>query len=62
MAEETSTWKSAKPTQKEKDNWNYLIEECWVKIERYNADKDEYEEYWWPSDAELKAIGWDYIN
>ena len=57
-AEEASHWKNLEPTEEEKDNWDYMIWNCGCWIEKYNPDTDEYEEYYYMSDEELRSIGW----
>lgn len=56
--EEFSAWKSAEPTEKESEDWDYMIYNCESFVLKYDADKDEYEDYWYPSDEELDEIGW----
>ena len=59
MTDETLRWKDPEhPTEKEKENWDMMIYNCGMYIEKYNPKTDEYEEYWYPSDRELKRIGW----
>lgn len=62
MCDESSNWKSETPTEEEKDNWDYMIYNCSVHVDKYNADTDEYEEYWYPSEEELEEIGWKLFN
>ena len=45
-------------TEEQKEDWNYMISECRVSVYKYNADKDEYEEYWYPSYEDEKEINW----
>lgn len=40
------------------DDWNYMIYNCGVSVLEYNKETDEYEEFWSPSEADLKNIGW----
>ena len=56
--EEFSGWESAEPTENEIENWDYMIYNCESFVQKYNADTDEYEDYWYPSDDELDEIGW----
>lgn len=65
MVEEYSNWEDDDnhiPTEQEKENWDYMIYNCSVYVEKYNEDTDEYEDYWYPSDEELKEIGWVTID
>ena len=46
-------------TQKQIDEWDYMIYNCSVEVrdkERYNDE--DFGEIWEPSDEELKEIGW----
>ena len=56
--EEIATWKNKTPTEEEKENWDYMIYNCVAYVQKYNPIMDEYEEYWFPTDEELKEIGW----
>ena len=59
MGEEYSRWKDCEnPTEEEKEDWDYMIYNCYVYVTQYNADTDEYEDYWYPSQEELDEIGW----
>ena len=42
----------------EREDFNYMICNCSVRVDKYNPNTDEYEEYWEPSSEELKNIGW----
>ena len=50
------------PTEEELDDYNYMINENYAYVQKYNPDTDEYEEEWWPSDEDLKKIGWEEIE
>lgn len=41
------------------DDWNYMIYNCGVSVQKYNPANDKYEECWTPNYDELKAIGWE---
>lgn len=58
MVDEQSDWKSDNPIEEEKENWDYMIYNCSSYVKKYNADTDEYEDYWYPSAEELEEIGW----
>lgn len=56
--DEIQNWKSQNPTEEEKENWDYMIYNSISYVKKYNENTDEYEDYWYPSDEELKEIGW----
>ena len=68
IIEERENWKCTdkiddtitiyEPTKTQKDKWDYMINECYVEVKKYNPDTKEYEDYWSPSDDELREIGW----
>lgn len=62
MNQERGDWKIENneyaPTDEQKDNWNYMIETCHIYVQKYNAYKDEYEDYWDPDNEGLIKIGW----
>lgn len=62
MGETMEEWKDIdNPTFEEKEDWNCMIDECVVSIERYNPKTDEYEEVHDKAlDAKLEEIGWRY--
>lgn len=62
MVEEQSKWRSEKPTKEELEDYNYMICNCSVRVDRYNPTTDEYEEYWSPSCEEEEKIGWKEIK
>ena len=67
MHERSASWKfgdngEAFPTDEQIEEWNDMIESCSVWAEKYNADKDEYEEYWFPPYDEEDKIGWTKIG
>lgn len=45
-------------TEEEKEDWNYMIANCFCHVDKLNEDTGEYETYWYPSDEELEEIGW----
>ena len=49
-------------TQEQREDWNYMVSECHVEVQKYNPDTDEYEEYWFPSYEDEKQVGWLYIE
>ena len=57
-AETMSDWKSSNPTEDEIEHWDYMIYSCSVEVQKYNPEKDEYEEYWSPSYEDEKLVGW----
>lgn len=59
MVEERETWKDIfNPTEKELDNYNYMICNCCTWIEKYNPATDTYEEYGGLSYEDEERIGW----
>lgn len=59
MCQERGEWKDMFcPTDKELDNYNYMICSCSVWVSKYDPDTDEYEEYWSPSWEDEAALGW----
>ena len=59
MCDERDTWKDVFiPTEEELENYNYMIYNCSVRVDKYNPDTDEYEEYWEPSYEDEELIGW----
>lgn len=59
MCEERGEWSDMFcPTEKELDDYNYMIYNCSVEVRKYNPDTDEYEEYWSPSWEEEEQLGW----
>ena len=59
---ERMNWKTDPPTEDEIDDFDYMIYNCSVWVEKYNPDTDEYEEYWSPSYEDEKEIGWEPIR
>ena len=61
MVGERSCWESDEPTEKEKEDWDFMIYNCccWIEVLR---DDGEYEICYEPTDAELREIGWDFIG
>ena len=58
--QETFSWKDIlNPSEEQIENWDYMIDNCYCHIDKYNFETDEYEEYYYPSDEELRKIGWD---
>lgn len=56
MTQTRMEWKDVfNPTEKELEDYNYMICSCSAYVGKYNPDTDEYEEYWWPDEEE---IGW----
>ena len=51
---------SFNPTEEEIADYNYMIDNCYVEVHKYNPDTDEYEEYWEPSYEDEKSVGWVY--
>lgn len=45
-------------TEKQIDEWDYMIYNSSVWVEKYNPDTDEYEECWGLSYEDEKKIGW----
>ena len=63
MCEEDIKWRDEDPNvpnDERVEDWNYMIDSCRVYVAKYNPATDEYEEYWSPSDADLKRIDWVY--
>lgn len=64
MMQESMNWKydsenqEVIPTEKEKENWDYMIFNCSVSVAEYDPNTDEYETVWEPNDEELEKIGW----
>ena len=48
------------PTKEEIEQYNYMIDNCYVEIYKYNENTDEYEECWEPSYEDEKFVGWVY--
>lgn len=46
------------PTKQQIEDFNYMIYSCYVEVQKYNPDTDEYEEYWSPSEEDENEIGW----
>ena len=44
------------------EDWDVMIDNCWAEIKILNPDTNQYDHYWYPSDADLTDIGWDYWN
>ena len=58
-AQTISDWgKWRRPTEKQIEDWDYMIGEYSVHVEKYNPETDEYEDYWWPSYEDEQLIGW----
>ena len=62
---EVSTWNIKKglirPTPKQIESWNQMIDECCCYIVRWNDVLGEYEDSYWAeflADEELREIGW----
>lgn len=49
-------------TQEQREDWNYMVGNCSVQVQKYNPDTDEYEDYWEPSYEDEKQVGWVYIE
>lgn len=45
-------------TKNEVKEWNAMIEKCYCLVEEYNSVTDEYDDYWYPSEEDLREIGW----
>ena len=45
-------------TEGQRDDWDYMIYNYSVWVEKYNPDTDEYEECWGLSYEDEKKIGW----
>lgn len=59
MTEQRRLWDDfLAPTEDELDDYNYMIENCSVHIDRYNPNTDEYDDYWYPSYEDEEDIGW----
>ena len=42
------------------EDFDYMLYNCGAEVMKYNPMTDEYEEYWYPSNEELKEIGWEF--
>lgn len=42
------------------EDFDYMIYNFGAEVMKYNPMTDEYEEYWYPSNEELKEIGWEF--
>lgn len=49
------------PTSDEIDDWNYMIYNFGVWVDKYNPETDEYEEYAYLSDDDYNLCGWKEI-
>lgn len=59
MTEQRRLWGDVfAPTEDELDDYNYMIENYSVHIDRYNPNTDEYDEFWYPSYEDEEDIGW----
>lgn len=45
--------------QNSRDDWDYMIYNCGVKVYKLNPDTNEHEEFWYPSSEDCKKIGWE---
>lgn len=62
IVEAQAEWNSDTPTEDERDSFNYMIEEFYVEVQKYNPATDEYEEVWHPDYDDLAQIGWKEID
>lgn len=60
MCQEENWVDIAHPTLKEKEEWNTMIDNCYVEVYKYDNETKSYELYWLPDDTELIELGWDY--
>ena len=59
MVDARSCWKDVfHPTEKELEDYNYMICNCSVRVDKYNPHTDEYETEWEPSYEDEEALGW----
>lgn len=59
MTEARNEWEDVfNPTDEELDNYNYMICNSCVYVQKYDPMKDEYEDYWSPSYEDEESIGW----
>ena len=59
MCEERGKWKDIfSPSERELDDYNYMICTCSVEVRKYNPNTDEYEEVWSPSYEDEERLGW----
>lgn len=59
---EQAQWKSDIPTAEEAVSWNRMINNCGVRVVKYNKASDGYDDYWVPSREELADLGWEVIQ
>lgn len=52
------TWMEEEESTRDCESWNEMIYSCSAVVGKYCPETDEYDEYWYPSDEELEAIGW----
>ena len=45
-------------TEKQIEDWDYMIYNCGVAVYKYDPDTDEYEEEWSPDTEDLEGVGW----
>lgn len=62
IVERQAMWKSDTPTEEEKESFNIMIDDCSVRVVKYNPNTDEYEDYWSPSYEDENEIGWKNIE
>jgi len=58
MYNEQSLWKNGKPTKRQIEQYDNMIEVFNCYVAKYNPMTDEYDDYWYPSDDDLRRIGW----
>ena len=59
--EEMRDW-NGMPTEEQIESYDYMYYNCSVRVDKYNPDTDEYEEYWSPSYEDEKTLGWQEWN
>jgi hypothetical protein len=45
-------------TEKQRDDYDYMVYNCSVAVYKYNPNTDEYEHYWTPTYKDKEEIGW----
>ena len=62
IVQEQAKWKGDKPTPEEIEDFNYMIYNCYVEVQEYDPDKDEYYDTECITYEDEDAIGWKEIN
>lgn len=55
---EFSEWEDVQPTEEEKENFDYMIYNCYVEIVEYNKETKDYDECKVLTDNDYNSIGW----